>query len=164
MLNTLPYHTHRKFTDPLIPLKLMIWYDWWQLTFSITIFRTDKLVFKVNKATSNTMLSLVTYGPSYISPNPIIGREEAKKFFPEGYISADLEQIEIPEEKTKPTKLKQTTKAQVKRNKIKQMKLYKKNVRSFFIRLKRKRRSVSIRLVLPFRNMIMLLVVLMLVR
>uniref|UniRef100_A0A1A9UG83 DUF4746 domain-containing protein n=1 Tax=Glossina austeni TaxID=7395 RepID=A0A1A9UG83_GLOAU len=69
---------------------------------------TDKLVFKVNKATSNTMLSLVTYGPSYISPNPIIGRDEAKKFFPEGYIPADLEEAELLEEITKPTKVKQT--------------------------------------------------------
>ncbi|KAI9588035.1 uncharacterized protein LOC119632628 [Glossina fuscipes] len=76
---------------------------------------TDKLVFKVNKATSNTMLSLVTYGPSYISPNPIIGRDEAKKFFPEGYIPADLEQVEIPEEKTKPTKVKQQTKTKTKK-------------------------------------------------
>uniref|UniRef100_A0A1A9ZRX7 DUF4746 domain-containing protein n=1 Tax=Glossina pallidipes TaxID=7398 RepID=A0A1A9ZRX7_GLOPL len=76
---------------------------------------TDKLVFKVNKATSNTMLSLVTYGPSYISPNPIIGRDEAKKFFPEGYIPADLEEVEIPEEKTKPTKVKQPTKTKTKK-------------------------------------------------
>uniref|UniRef100_A0A1A9WQ31 DUF4746 domain-containing protein n=1 Tax=Glossina brevipalpis TaxID=37001 RepID=A0A1A9WQ31_9MUSC len=68
---------------------------------------TDKLVFKVNKATSNTMLSLVTYGPSYISPNPAVGHEEANKFFPEDYVPAELEQIEIPEEKVKPAKVKQ---------------------------------------------------------
>lgn len=40
------------------------------------------------------MLSLVTYGPSYVSPNTIVGYEEAKKFFPETYMSAEEEYAE----------------------------------------------------------------------
>lgn len=35
------------------------------------------------------MLSLVTYGPSYVSPNTVVGAEEAKKFFPENYTVSD---------------------------------------------------------------------------
>lgn len=51
----------------------------------------DKIVLKVNKATSHTMLSLVTFGPSYVSPNVTVGYEEATKFFPESYKTAEQE-------------------------------------------------------------------------
>ncbi|XP_022208475.2 actin cytoskeleton-regulatory complex protein PAN1 [Drosophila obscura] len=54
---------------------------------------SDKIVLKVSKVQSNMMLSLVAYGPSYVSPNVIAGREEALKFFPEDY----KQQAEAPE-------------------------------------------------------------------
>ncbi|KAH8278145.1 hypothetical protein KR018_003501 [Drosophila ironensis] len=53
---------------------------------------SDKIVLKVNKVQSNMMLSLVSYGPSYVSPNVTVGKEEALKLFPEDY--------KLPEEPT----------------------------------------------------------------
>uniref|UniRef100_T1GUM7 DUF4746 domain-containing protein n=1 Tax=Megaselia scalaris TaxID=36166 RepID=T1GUM7_MEGSC len=54
---------------------------------------TDKLVLKVSKKTSNTLLTLVTHGPSYISPNTVVGKKEAKQFFPEGYTTGDPNEV-----------------------------------------------------------------------
>lgn len=51
------------------------------------------------------MLSLATHGPSYVSPDAVIGHEEALKFFPETYKTAEQEAAEIAErEATKPKK------------------------------------------------------------
>lgn len=52
------------------------------------------MVLKVNKATSHTMLTLITYDPSYVSPNVNVGFDEAKKFFPESYKTAEQEMEE----------------------------------------------------------------------
>ncbi|KAL5292066.1 NME8 family protein [Megaselia abdita] len=54
---------------------------------------TDKIVLKVSKQTSHTLLTLVTYGPSYVSPNTVVGRKEALKFFPEGYTTGDPNEV-----------------------------------------------------------------------
>jgi len=57
-------------------------------------------VLKVNKVQSNMMLSLVSYGPSYVSPNVTVGKDEALKFFPEDYKPQE-EVIVEPEKKKK---------------------------------------------------------------
>ncbi|XP_053954220.1 uncharacterized protein LOC128860615 [Anastrepha ludens] len=72
---------------------------------------SDKIVFKVNKQTSNTMLSLATYGPSYVSADAVIGHAEALKFFPDTYKTAEQEAIEEAErEAENPKKKKRRTK------------------------------------------------------
>lgn len=58
---------------------------------------TDKIVLKVSKQTSHTLLTLVSYGPSYISPNTVVGKKEAKKFFPEGYTTGDSNEVQEEE-------------------------------------------------------------------
>ncbi|XP_052849862.1 fibrous sheath CABYR-binding protein isoform X2 [Drosophila gunungcola] len=63
----------------------------------------DKIVLKVNKAQSNMMLSLVSYGPSYVSPNVNVGKDEALKFFPEDYKPQEEVVVE-PEKKKKRSK------------------------------------------------------------
>lgn len=40
------------------------------------------------------MLSLVSYGPSYVSPSTTVGQDEAKKFFPVTYKTAEQEREE----------------------------------------------------------------------
>uniref|UniRef100_A0A1I8PLU9 DUF4746 domain-containing protein n=1 Tax=Stomoxys calcitrans TaxID=35570 RepID=A0A1I8PLU9_STOCA len=54
----------------------------------------DKIVFKIHKATSHTMLSFMIYEPTYVSPNVDVGQEEAKKFFPESYKTVEQEREE----------------------------------------------------------------------
>ncbi|XP_017055519.1 fibrous sheath CABYR-binding protein [Drosophila ficusphila] len=63
----------------------------------------DKIVLKVNKVQSNMMLSLVSYGPSYVSPNVNVGKDEALKFFPEDY-KLQEEVVVEPEKKKKKSK------------------------------------------------------------
>ncbi|XP_017063698.1 uncharacterized protein KIAA0754 [Drosophila eugracilis] len=63
----------------------------------------DKIVLKVNKVQSNMMLSLVSYGPSYVSPNVTVGKDEALKFFPEDYKPQEEVVVE-PEKKRKRSK------------------------------------------------------------
>ncbi|XP_043659392.1 fibrous sheath CABYR-binding protein [Drosophila teissieri] len=65
---------------------------------------TDKIVLKVNKVQSNMMLSLVSYGPSYVSPNVIVGKDEAHKFFPEDYKPQEEEVVVEVEKKKKKSK------------------------------------------------------------
>ena len=50
------------------------------------------------------MLSFATHGPSYVSANPILGREEALKFFPENYKTAAQEAEEQKENDEKEKK------------------------------------------------------------
>ncbi|EDV34788.1 uncharacterized protein Dana_GF19302 [Drosophila ananassae] len=64
---------------------------------------TDKIVLKVNKVQSNMMLSLVSYGPSYVSPNVNVGKDEALRFFPEDY-KLQEEVVVEPEKKRKKSK------------------------------------------------------------
>ncbi|KAH8366636.1 hypothetical protein KR084_008787 [Drosophila pseudotakahashii] len=64
---------------------------------------SDKIVLKVNKVQSNMMLSLVSYGPSYVSPNVTVGKEEALRFFPEDYKPQEEVVVE-PEKKKKRSK------------------------------------------------------------
>ncbi|KAH8304238.1 hypothetical protein KR059_004672, partial [Drosophila kikkawai] len=62
---------------------------------------SDKIVLKVNKVQSYMMLSLVYYGPSYVSPNVTVGKDEALKFFPEDYKPQEEEVVAEPEKKKK---------------------------------------------------------------
>ncbi|XP_039500050.1 fibrous sheath CABYR-binding protein isoform X2 [Drosophila santomea] len=62
---------------------------------------SDKIVLKVNKVQSNMMLSLVSYGPSYVSPNVIVGKDEAHKFFPEDYKPQEEVVVEVEKKKKK---------------------------------------------------------------
>lgn len=56
------------------------------------------------------MLELVTYGPSYVSPNIEVAKEEVLKFFPPTYKTADQEAEEEAELQKSDKKDKKTTK------------------------------------------------------
>ncbi|XP_020805563.1 uncharacterized protein LOC110181958 isoform X2 [Drosophila serrata] len=61
----------------------------------------DKIVLKVNKVQSYVILLLVYYGPGCGSPNVIVGKDEALKFFPEDYKQPEMEVVVVPENKKK---------------------------------------------------------------
>lgn len=63
------------------------------IPFSCTITRTDRLVLKVNKVQSYTMLAMVPFEPTYCSNNTDTGQNDSIKFFPEDYAVDE----EIPE-------------------------------------------------------------------
>ncbi|XP_032593876.1 uncharacterized protein LOC6564596 isoform X2 [Drosophila grimshawi] len=72
---------------------------------------TDKIVLKVNKVTTATIPLLMEYGPSYVSPNSVVGHKEAAKFFPPSYKSALQEEAELHAVKAeKPKKRKKNKK------------------------------------------------------
>ncbi|KAH8421533.1 hypothetical protein KR009_012139 [Drosophila setifemur] len=72
---------------------------------------TDKIVLKVNKVMSATIPTLMTYGPSYVSTNSVVGHKEACQFFPPNYKSALQEEAELHAVKAeKPKKRKKNKK------------------------------------------------------
>ncbi|KAH8298613.1 hypothetical protein KR018_010857 [Drosophila ironensis] len=72
---------------------------------------TDKIVLKVNKVKGQTIPTLMTYGPSYVSTNSVIGHKEAVQFFPPNYKSALQEEAELHAVKAeKPKKRKKNKK------------------------------------------------------
>ncbi|KAL7744514.1 hypothetical protein ACLKA6_017038 [Drosophila palustris] len=72
---------------------------------------TDKIVLKVNKVPGETIPLLMEYGPSYVSPNSVVGFKEAAKFFPPTYKSALQEEAELHAVKAeKPKKRKKNKK------------------------------------------------------
>ncbi|XP_030569471.1 uncharacterized protein LOC115768896 [Drosophila novamexicana] len=76
-----------------------------------TYVPTDKIVLKVNKVPGPTIPLLMEYGPSYVSPNSVVGHKEAAKFFPPSYKSAQQEEAELHAVKAeKPKKRKKTKK------------------------------------------------------
>ncbi|XP_055907207.1 uncharacterized protein LOC129942355 [Eupeodes corollae] len=72
---------------------------------------SDKLVLKVAKRTSHTMLEFGVYGPSYVSANTVVGKEEALKLFPEGYVNVETPEEEEPEVEEETTKKRKKSKS-----------------------------------------------------
>lgn len=73
---------------------------------------TDKLVLKVTKGSAEALVALNDLGPTYISPNTVIGHKECILFFPEGYTNleegegVEEEVVEVSKKKKKRKKKK----------------------------------------------------------
>lgn len=92
----------------------------YQELYQFTYLSTDKIVLKVNKVPGETIPLLMEYGPSYVSPNSVVGHKEATKFFPPSYKSAQQEEAELHAVKAeKPKKRKKVRRSDEEDNPVK---------------------------------------------
>lgn len=59
----------------------------------IFIFRVDKIILKVAKKRTNIVQILKTLGPSYVSVNTVVGKQDCLRLFPDDY-NVELEEPE----------------------------------------------------------------------